>query len=341
MTGYSELILACCLDLAVGDPVWLPHPVKIIGLGIVKIEAFLRYGLEKTEHILKKNGKHPMSRRNFFERLAGVLLVLIIVGATYSLMAASEAYLLRLSFAGLDLISTLLMVYLISTTLAIKGLIDSVREVIKPVKKDIEAARRNLGRIVGRDTGLLDEKGILKAAIESLAENASDGIIAPLFYFVIGGLPLAMAYKAINTLDSMVGYRNDRYKYFGWTAARLDDIANFIPARLTGLLIVISSFIIFRSLFIVHRSLKTMFRDGRKHLSPNSGFPEAAIAGVLKVRLGGPSIYGGVLVEKPYIGTEETNDYLTASEKAVAVIRVASIAGACLAAAILFMRYSL
>lgn len=341
MTSYSELILACCLDLAVGDPAWLPHPVKIIGKGIVKTEAFLRYGLEKLYHITKKNRRPPMSGRNFLERLAGVFLVFIIVGATYSLMAVIEAYLLRLSSVGLNLISVMLMIYLISTTLAIKGLIDSVREVVLPVRKDFETARRNLSRIVGRDTGHLDEKGVLRAAIESLAENASDGIIAPLFYFVIGGLPLAMAYKAVNTLDSMVGYKNDRYIDFGWAAARLDDIANYIPARLTGLLIVISSSIVFRSLFTVHYSLKTMFRDGRKHLSPNSGIPEAAIAGAVKVKLGGPSLYGGIPVEKPYIGTEETDDYITASERAVAVIRVTSIMGAGLAAAILFVRSSL
>ncbi|MCL4456960.1 MAG: adenosylcobinamide-phosphate synthase CbiB, partial [Nitrospirae bacterium] len=204
--------------------------------------------------------------------------------------------------------------------------------------KDIESARSNLGMIVGRDTQNLSEKGILKATIETSSENLSDGIIAPLFYLAIGGLPLALTYKAINTLDSMVGYKNDRYKNFGWAAARLDDIANYIPARITGALIAVSSSAVFRSPFTVRDSLKTMLRDGRKHTSPNAGIPEAAMAGALGVRLGGPSSYGGIIIQKPYIGTETDVDYLAASEKTIKVIMFSSVAAVAISAFVLYAR---
>ena len=295
MSESVLLISAYILDFIIGDPEYLPHPVRVIGYAISKIEIFLR-------NIISKTGKA--------EKFAGILLVIIIAGGTYGVF-----YLIHLLFtiyylpagkAG-SLFTALLMVYLISATLATRGLIDSVKLVSKTLYTgSIEDAREKLSHIVGRDTGRLDREGILRAAIESLAENASDGIIAPLFYFAIGGLPLAMTYKAVNTLDSMVGYKNERYKNFGWAAARLDDIANYIPARITGLLIAVSSVFVCRSLFTVHCSLRTLLRDGRKHLSPNSGVPEAAMAGALGVVLGGPSYYGGVLMEKPYIGEEKS-----------------------------------
>lgn len=341
MTGYMGLILAYLLDLAIGDPVWLPHPVRIIGLAIQKTERFLRSLLEKG----------PKSTQRLQERMAGILLVIIITGSTCLVMFLIGKGLLLLTGSEhliLKITGAVLMVYLISTILATKGLIDSVQEIITSAKNgDIVAARKNLSRIVGRDTGSLDDKDILRASIESLAENASDGIIAPLFYFVIGGLPLAMTYKAINTLDSMVGYKNEEYINFGWAAARLDDVANYIPARITGLLIVVSIFIIVLfqntrdSLLATHRSFIVMSRDGRKHLSPNSGFPEAAIAGALNIVLGGASTYNGKLVEKPLIGNGGCSDYLSASEKAINIIRMTSLTAFCIAAAILFLRSSL
>jgi adenosylcobinamide-phosphate synthase len=237
-------------------------------------------------------------------------------------------------------------VYLTSTTIAARELIGSAKTVIDSVReKDINAAKKNLGMIVGRDTHDLSEKAILKASMETVAENLSDGVVAPLFYLALGGLPLAMAYKAINTLDSMVGYRNERYLNFGRAAARLDDIVNFIPARITGFLIVISSLIISRSLFTLHFSLKTLLRDGRNHLSPNSGVPEAAMAGALGIRMGGPSTYGGMVVEKPYIGdartADSTEDYLVASGRALAIARVTSALGVLSAAVMLSARMSL
>ena len=202
-----------------------------------------------------------------------------------------------------------LLIYLTSTTIAVHELINSARAVIEAItNSNIESARERLSIIVGRDTHALTEKEILKATMERLAENLSDGIIAPVFYLVVGGLPLAMSYKAINTLDSMVGYKNDKYIHFGWAAARLDDIANYIPARITGFFIAGASFLVFRSLSIVHSSLFTMLRDGRKHLSPNSGMPEAAMAGALGNPMGRPTGEGGIVIVKRNTGDVKKED---------------------------------
>jgi len=328
---YMLLVLAFILDLCIGDPRRFPHPVRIMGLVIAKMENLL---LQVVEVVSSQQSA-------ISKRLAGVVLVLIMTGSTYCLSYVVNSMLFSFHFSFLvSYLSLLVMIYLISTTLATKELIDSARSVIAALKDgDIESARKNLQHIVGRDTDLLDEKGVTRATIESLSENASDGIIAPLFYFAIGGLPLAMTYKAINTMDSMVGYKNDRYRDFGWAAARLDDIANYIPARITGLLIVMVSFFVSRSLFTVHCSLKTMLRDGRKHPSPNSGVPEAAMAGALGIRLGGRSTYGGAVVEKPYIGESRNEDYLALSEKAINIVRITSLLGAGIAAVILSLKY--
>ncbi len=358
MIEPAVLTLAYILDLAIGDPKQIPHPVRIIGWTITKIEGLLRGVIQNTE-----------TR----EKPAGVFLVLIIVGATFGLfyvinmtLLGIESYRLTFHFSAIAYyLSLLLLVYLISTTLATRELLKSAQSVLEALKTgSIERARKNLSCIVGRDTKPLDNKKILKATIESLAENASDGIIAPLFYFSIGGLPLAMAYKAINTLDSMVGYKSERHKNFGWAAARLDDIVNYIPARITGILIVISCAIVFRSLFTAHCSLKTMLRDGRNHLSPNSGIPEAAMAGALGIRLGGPSFYERIIVDKPYIGedlldssrwfkvvqdgsnlnnAEQSSDsyeqnYLQASEKAFLITRITSVLGFGTAVSLIYLK---
>ncbi len=330
-SGYSAfglppaiLAAAFLLDIAVGDPRWLPHPVRIIGKAITKTEIFLR-----------KYFKSPLQ-----EKMGGIFLVIIITFSAFlSALLLSSILLILFRFSSLSLLAGALLIYLTSTTIAVRELINSARIVIREVKnKDIETARNNLGMIVGRDTQNLSEEGVLKATIETLSENLSDGIIAPLFYLAIGGIPLALTYKAINTLDSMVGYKNERYKNFGWAAARLDDIANYIPARITGALIAVSSSAVFRSPFTVRDSLKTMLRDGRKHTSPNAGIPEAAMAGAIGVRLGGPSSYGGIIVQKPYIGTETDVDYLAASEKTIKVIMFSSIAAVAISAVVLYAR---
>ena len=316
------LMLAFLLDLVIGDPRRLPHPVRMMGGTISRTEIYLR-------------------KLKVSEKLKGILLVTTIVGMTFIITWFTVHILLRMSLTShfLLLTSYLLLIYLTSTTIAVRELINSARAVIEAVtNSNIEFARERLSIIVGRDTHALTEKEILKATMESLAENLSDGVIAPIFYLVVGGLPLAMAYKAINTLDSMVGYRNDRYIHFGWAAARLDDIANYIPARITGFFIAVASFLVFRSLFIVHSSLFTMLRDGRKHLSPNSGMPEAAMAGALGIRMGGPSAYRGIVIEKPYIGNVRTEDYSRASEQAIAIVKASSILGIATAIAVLFLK---
>jgi adenosylcobinamide-phosphate synthase len=302
-----NLISAFFLDLAIGDPRWLPHPVRVIGRSIEAMERLLRD---------RFGDRH--------EKAAGVLLVCaVVLPATFIAFVAGR---LLLSFSGrpLSVIGALVFIYLVSTTLALRGLISSVRHVITAVReKSLAKARQRLAMIVGRDTDSLGEEAILRAAIETLAENLSDGFAAPLLYLVVGGLPLAVAYKAVNTLDSMVGYKNPRYIRFGWAAARLDDAANYIPARITGLILAGAAF--FCSLpggasYACHaarRSFATMRRDGRKHTSPNSGIPESAMAGALGVRLGGPSVYGGVVVEKPFIGDGGASDYLRSADSAV------------------------
>ena len=252
------LMLAFLLDLAIGDPRWLPHPVRIMGSAISRTEIYLR------------KWKVGSKKWEVLEKFKGIFLVTTIVGMTFIVTWFIVHILLSISPTShfLLLASYVLLIYLTSTTIAVRELINSARAVIEAAtNSNIESARERLSMIVGRDTHALTEKEILKATMESLAENLSDGVIAPIFYLVVGGLPLAMAYKAINTLDSMVGYRNDRYIHFGWAAARLDDIANYIPARITGFFIAVASFLVFRSLFIVHSSLFTMLRDGRKHLA--------------------------------------------------------------------------
>ncbi len=324
------LVLAFLLDMTIGDPRRLPHPVRVIGKAITKTETFLR-----------KYFKSPSQ-----EKMAGVLLTAIITCSVFvsALLLSSMLliFLLRLSTLSLSLLAGVLLVYLTSTTIAARELINSARLVITEVKnKNIETARNNLSMIVGRDTQNLSEEGVLKATIETLSENLSDGVLAPLFYLAIGGLPLAMTYKAINTLDSMVGYKNDRYKNFGWAAARLDDIANYIPARITGILIVLSSLLIrlfTRSPLHPFASIKIMLRDGGKHTSPNAGIPEAAMAGAIGVRLGGPSAYGGIIVQKPYIGTETEIDYFAASEKTIKVVMFSSVAAIAISAVVLYAR---
>lgn len=306
MLSPLEFLLAFALDAAVGDPKWLPHPVRLIGKAVEKGEESLRK---------KMDGK-----------AGGVMLAAGIV-VTAFVATHLLVLLLRAPSGGpMKLIGSLAVVFLASTTLALRELIGSVRDVY--MAGDVEEAKSRLSHIVGRDTGALDEDGVRRAAIETLAENTSDGVVAPLFYLALGGLPLAMAYKAVNTLDSMVGYKNERYKEFGWASARLDDILNYIPARLTGLLIVAAVFILSGfSKEETRRAFRTMLSEGRNHTSPNAGYSEAAMAGALNVRLGGPSTYGGRLVEKPHIFASGTVDYGSAGPYALKITFTASALG--------------
>jgi adenosylcobinamide-phosphate synthase len=309
MIGAVDLFFAFSLDLAIGDPRWLPHPVRGIGRAI-----------SSMERVLRDNLKGPSG-----ERLGGIILTASIVVPVF-ILAFFITFMARILPGTIgSVFGTIILVYLISTTIAVRELIASCRLVIQTLDSgNIAEARQHLSMIVGRDTDDLSEEGILRATIETLAENLSDGVVAPVFYFVIGGLPLAMAYKAVNTLDSMVGYKNERYIVFGRASAKLDDIANYIPARITGLFIVIASLLVCRSFSSPRHSMLTMLRDGRNHTSPNSGVPEAAMAGALGVRLGGPSSYGGIIVEKPFIGDNLDTDYQGASRLAVTIASAVS-----------------
>jgi adenosylcobinamide-phosphate synthase len=233
------------------------------------------------------------------QRFLGIILALTIVSGAGIFTWA----IIRMAAWVHPVFSSVIIIFFAYTTLATRNLNDEARKVIKVLEQgDITLARKLMGFLVGRDTDRLDEKEICRALIETVSENTSDGVVAPLFYLLIGGPPLAMAYKALNTLDSMVGYRNDRYRYLGWASARGDDLANLIPSRLTALLFILSSFLLRKNW---RGAWRATWRDGRKNPSPNSGYPEAAMAGALGVQLGGKNFYFGRVEEKPLIGEPE------------------------------------
>ncbi len=233
------------------------------------------------------------------ERIKGVFLAIFVVsvavGISYGILKFSK---MLNPFFG-----EVIWVYLAYTTLAIRDLRVKGKAVLRELDAgSIKEARFQLSKIVGRDTQNLNEEEIAKAVVESVAESVNDGIIAPLFYLILGGPVLAMAYKSVNTLDSMVGYNNEKYRNFGWFSARLDDFLNYVPARISGLLIAVSSGVYNKNFAV---SFRIMIRDGKNHTSPNSGVPEGAMAGALGIRLGGASNYFGKTVQKPYIGEEK------------------------------------
>ena len=272
-----QIAIAFILDIMIGDPRWLPHPVRIIGRCVEYLEKVLRSIFVS-------------------ERVAGVFLTGIIVLGSYLITFKIISF-----FYGFGTVwGIAASIIIIFYSLSIRDLLKEAGGVVKALKSgNLSKARSNLSRIVGRDTHNLNEQQVATGCIETSAESSVDGIIAPLFYAFIGGPALAMAYKSINTLDSMVGYKNEKYHKFGWASAKLDDVANFIPARIAAIILPISSFICGADF---SNSLRIVKRDGQKHPSPNSGIPEAAIAGALKIRLGGPSVYNGIPSDKPFIG---------------------------------------
>ena len=284
LTNILPLLVGWTLDLFLGDPLWMPHPVvwfgKMISMG--------------EKHLNK--GQH----RKLKGALLSSFLVVFVWGITWAILhftscIAADAELLHSTF-HLSL-STLLSILIIFWCLAGTTLIREVRQTFFAVDRSIAEGRRQVARIVGRDTSELTAQEIRTAALETLAENLSDGVIAPLFWLGIGGVPGMLAYKMVNTLDSMIGYRTDRYRNFGCFAAHLDDVANYIPARLTAFLMVLASGRLSLLGFVM--------KYGPKHASPNSGYPEAALAGILDCRFGGPHTYFGELFDKPYIGENE------------------------------------
>ena len=276
------LLLAWGLDLCFGDPVWMPHPV--VGFGKL---------ISKGEHVLNQGTKRF---------LKGTLLTLVLVIGTFVL----TAFVLECLPGFLHWIVS---AFLIFCCLAGTTLIREVRDVFRAVDRSLDEGRKQVARIVGRDTSELSAQEVRTAALETLAENLSDGVIAPLFWYALLGVPGMMSYKMVNTLDSMIGYRNDHYKDFGCFTARLDDVANYLPARITAILMVFASGK--WSLF------KFVWKYGNQHASPNSGYPEAALAGILNCRFGGPHHYFGQKVWKPFIG--QNDRLLTTDDMEVAV----------------------
>ena len=282
MTG-SELAVACLLDAAVGDPRWFPHPVRWMG-------SLVDWCDRCVYRLLLSAAQ---------QRLAGVLLAVILPAGVY----VAATMLIWLGSSIDPLWGSAATVLLAWTTLAARDLIDHVVAVQQALQSvSLAEARTAVAQIVGRDTEEMDETDIVRATVETIAESTADGIVAPLFYLVLGGAPLALAYKAINTLDSMIGHLDDRYRWFGWASARMDDAANFIPARITALLLVLSAGVVSRSWPAMQRTWQILLRDGGRHPSPNSGRPEAAMAGALGVQLGGINRYDGLPVERPCLG---------------------------------------
>lgn len=277
-------ILGFLLDLLLGDPYCLPHPIRLIGNLIAELEKGL---LGKTD-----------SRNDKSEQKKGTLLVIIVLAATLVVTALIlvGAYCIH-PYLGI-LVETI-MTYQILATKCLK--VESMK-VYKSLKEEgLEAARKAVSMIVGRDTAVLDEVGVAKAAIETVAENTSDGVIAPMLYTALGGPILGFLYKAVNTMDSMVGYKNDKYLHFGRTAAKLDDFVNYIPARVSAYLMILAAFI-GGSSFDGKGAYRIYKRDNRNHASPNSAQTESVCAGALGIQLAGDASYFGKVVKKPYIG---------------------------------------
>ncbi len=297
--AWKQVLWAFLLDLCLGDPRWFPHPV--VGLGRV---------ISALERPLWEASARPLVRQ-----VAGAALTVGVVGG-----AGLAAWGLIAVLGGPGSVAGgTLSVILLYTALAARSLDDHVRAVARPLGAgDLDAARRAVSLVAGRDTEQLSEGEVARAAVESAAENASDGIIAPLFYACLGGAPLAMAYKAVNTLDSMIGHRSDRYLHFGMVAAKLDDLWNYVPARLTAILLTAAGWMLG---YPCARARRAITRDARRHPSPNAGYPESAMAGLLGIRLGGTNYYQGEPSSRPHLWEEGTIPGAAHIQQAAAVVR--------------------
>ena len=293
MLAILPLLIGWLLDLLIGDPQWLPHPVVWFGKAIAACE----HKLNRGHH---RNAK-------------GAVVAICLIALVFVLTWLVRYWLLSLSSYLLLLFDAVIIFYCLAGT----TLIREVREVFYALDRSLEEGRQQVARIVGRDTSELSAQEVRTAALETLAENLSDGVIAPLFWFSLLGTPGMLAYKMVNTLDSMIGYKTERYKDFGCWAAHVDDVANFIPARLTASLMILASGKL--------NLLAFVWKNGPRHASPNSGYPEAALAGILNCRFGGPHYYFGQLFDKPYIGENERPLTTADMKKAVRVNRVAEI----------------
>ena len=282
-----DVIIAYFLDLVFGDPYLMPHPVKFIGMLIRSAEGFLRKRLKN-------------------EKLGGIVLAVFVVSLVYMLLFI----ILKLAALIHVALFHMLNIYFIYTALAAKCLAKEAYKVYDVLKKDdLASARRKLSMLVSRQTDCLDKEAMIRGVIETTAENTVDGVVSPLIYSLIGslfgvGAPLVYLFKASSTLDSMVGYMNEKYKDFGWASAKLDDVLNLVPARISGLMIPFAALIL-RKNFL--RSFVVMIRDRKKHKSPNCAYPEAAVAGALGISLGGSNVYFGEVINKPIIGDADRN----------------------------------
>ena len=298
MTTIIKIWIAYILDLIFGDPQNILHPVQIIGKLIEILEKLL----------LKKK----------YKVAAGGILTVLIVGITYEFCYIISG---NISIPAV----AILEIYLMYTVFSINSLAREGRRVYSILERgDIEVARKELAYLVSRDTGKMDTKMIIRSTMETISENTVDGVIAPMFYMFLGGLPLAMVYKAVNTLDSMVGYKNEKYMEFGKISAKVDDAANFIPARITGILIVIASFIL---RYDYKSAWKIFLRDRKNHSSPNSAHSESSVAGALGVQFGGKVSYFGKEVDKPTIGDKKKDFELEDIKKNIKIMYVTAFLG--------------
>lgn len=272
-----SIVLAVILDFIIGDPYSFPHPVKLMGT-IISFEERVIRNIVKSKKGLK---------------IAGFIIVVINISIVFFV-----PYILLKNLEKYKIIYTIVNTYLIYTCIAARCLHYEAVQVSKAMDISLEEGRKRLSYIVGRDTKGLNEDEIIKATVETVAENTSDGVIAPLLFIFLLGAPGGLAYKMINTMDSMLGYMNDKYIDYGYFSAKVDDVFNYIPARITGVLMCIGSI----ARFNIKDGFKIMIRDRKNHKSPNSAYPEGAVAGLLQIQLGGNSYYHGKLVEKPTIG---------------------------------------
>lgn len=276
-----DIVIAVIIDFLIGDPYWFPHPVIYIGKLIKLLEERAR----------------KISNSNKGLRICGAFIVIIVCSISFLI-----PFIILKATSNFVIINHLINIIMIWTTLAARSLHKEAMKVYKSLEKDdIEDARLKLSYIVGRDTKELSEREIIRADVETVAENTSDGVIAPLLFAILGGAPLAMLYKAVNTMDSMLGYKNEKFYYIGYFPAKVDDLFNLIPARITGILICLVSPLVKGNAF---KSIKIMFRDRKNHKSPNCAYPEGAAAGAMEIMLGGTNSYFGELVYKPTIGDD-------------------------------------
>jgi len=274
-----QIILGYTMDLFIGDPYWLFHPVRWIGQLILLLEKRL---------LKEESGKK--------QKFKGLLLLIIVSGLSFVI----PFYLLRFAFKVHILLGLFLEAFMIYQIFATKCLDVETKKVYKALKNgNIKEARKAISYLVSRDTESMTDEDIIKASIETIAENLGDGVIAPMFFVVIGGAPLGWYYKSVNTLDSMVGYKNDKFNHYGYCSAKWDDVLNYVPARLTAIFILIAGLFLRLNL---KNGIKMLKRDKHNHSSPNSAFPESAAAGLLDIQLGGKASYFGEVSMKPTMG---------------------------------------